>query len=147
VGDTHGGPPLGEIYHGTQVSASASMIQSPRIDANRLSLRHQCAAPVPGRDAVGGTIAIRSQSEPGTMFDPDYAAFRSALVSLACDGHRLLGRIAEGYLEANPHEVDDFLLQIDRLEEEATRYRLEPVRRWLHSVRCLILDKAASSGS
>jgi hypothetical protein len=79
------------------------------------------------------------------MFDPEYAAFRAALPSLARDGQRLLGRIAEGYLEANPREVDDFLRQIDRLEEEAARYRLEPVQRWLHNVRCLILDKAATS--
>jgi hypothetical protein len=135
---------LKDSYHGTKVSASASIIQSPRIDANRLSLRHLCAVPEPGRDAVGVAIPIRRQSDPETMFDPEYAAFRGALLSLARDGHRLLGLMAEGHRAVDSHAVHVFLEQIDQLEEEAARHRLEPVQRWLHNVRCLILDKTAN---
>jgi hypothetical protein len=133
---------LENSYHGTTVSATASMIQSLRIDATRLSLRHLCAVPKPGRDTVGVAIPTSRRSDPETMFDPEYAAFRAALRTLANDGHRLLGRIAEGHLKADPHAVHDFLRQIDQLEEEAARHHLDPVRRWLHKVRCLILDKA-----
>jgi len=121
------------------------MIQTPRIDANPMSLRHLCAAAEPGRDTVGSDIPIGCRGDPQTMFDPDYAAFRGAILSLARDGHDLLRRIAEGGTEADPRDVRDFLRRIDRLKEEASRHRAEPVRRWLRQVRCLILDQAAPS--
>jgi hypothetical protein len=100
-----------------------------------------CAASEPGRDAVGAGTPIGNRGDPVATFDPEYAAFRATLLSLARDGHRLLGRIAEGYSDIDPREVRDFLRRIDRFEEEAARHRAEPVRRWLHHVRSLILDQ------
>jgi hypothetical protein len=120
------------------------MIQSPGIDANPLALRHLGAVPGSARDALGIAIPSQRPDEPTALFDPEYAAFRAALLSLARDGHRLLARDAEGRPEASPLAVHDVLRRVDQLEEWAARYGVEPVQRWLQKIRRLILDKVTS---
>jgi hypothetical protein len=131
------GTTLVDTYHDTQVSADASMIRSPRIDANRLTLRQSCAASPPAPDPARAAIPTGLGGDPGAIFDPEYAAFRATLLALAREGHRLLGRIAEGHPEADSRAVRDFLRRLDLFEERAARSGWATPRRWLRNLRGL----------
>jgi hypothetical protein len=134
---------LEDNYEDTQVLASASSIQSPRIDAKRLSQRQQPALAEPERNPVWAAIPSRPGSVSDTTFDPEHAALRATLLSLARDGYRLMGRIAEGNLEVDSRAVRGFLQRIDQFDELAADHRIEPVRTWAHHLKCQVLDAVA----
>jgi len=83
-----------------------------------------------------------SLSEPSD--DPDYAAMRATLLSLAREGHRLLGPIAEPHIPADSRAARGFLQRIDQFEEQLARQGIEPIRRWVHNLKCRVLDSAAN---
>jgi hypothetical protein len=74
------------------------------------------------------------------LFDPDYAAFRRRLQSLASDGHRLVKRVSSNPGGAAGRHVRSFLRRIDRFDELAATRGLEPVRRWVHRLRSIVLE-------
>jgi hypothetical protein len=134
---------LEDSYEDTLVLASASSTQSPSIDANRLSQRQPPAAAEPRRNPVWAAIPDRPVSDSDTTVDPEYAALRATLLSLARDGYRLIGRITEDNLEVDSRAVRGFLQQIDRFDELAADHRIEPVRSWAHHLKCRVLDAVA----
>jgi hypothetical protein len=119
------------------------MIQPPRIGAHRLS---QCQ-PKAGAQAGRNPVWVASPSGPrngsGPIFDPEHAAFRATLLSLAREGHRLLERIAEDHLEADSLAVLSLLQRIDQFEEQVAHRRLESVRRWVQQLKGLVHTTAA----
>lgn len=132
-----------DSYDNTHVLASASSIQSPRIDANPLSQRQPSPVAEPGRNP--GRVAIPStpESVSGTSFDPEYAELRATLLSLARDGSRLIGRIADDDLEVDSRAVRGFLQRIDQFDVLAADHRIEPVLSWAHHLKCRVLDAVA----
>jgi hypothetical protein len=134
---------LKDNYEDIRVLATASSIQSPRIDANRLSQRQPPAVAEPGRNPVWSAIPSRPESVSDTTFDPEYAALRATLLSLARDGYRLIGRIADDNLEVDSRAVRGFLQQIDQFDELAAEHRIDPVRSWAHHLKCRVLDAVA----
>jgi hypothetical protein len=77
-----------------------------------------------------------------TFFDPDYAAFRRMLQSLARDGHRLVKRVSRDAPGSAARQVRRFLQRIDRFDALAATRGLEPVRRWTHRLRSIVLELA-----
>jgi hypothetical protein len=134
---------LEDNYEDIRVLPSASRIQLPRIDANRLSQRQPQAVAELARQPVWTVIPSRHQSVSETTFDSEYAALRATLLSLARDGYRLIGRITEDNLEVDSRAVRGFLQQIDRFDELAADHRIEPVRSWAHHLKCRVLDAVA----
>jgi hypothetical protein len=134
---------LEDSYEDTHVLASASSIQSPRIDANRLSQRQPPPVAEPGRNPVSAAIPSRPESGSNTTSDPEYVALRATLLSLARDGRRLIGRIAEDNLEVESRAVRGFLERIDQFDELAADHRIDPVRNWAHHLKCRVLDAVA----
>jgi hypothetical protein len=132
-------------HHDTPASVSASRIRSPRIGADRLSLRQPRAVAEPGPNPVWTAVPARHRSvTETTFFDAEYAEIRATLLSLARDGHRLLGRIAADHAEPDSRVVRGFLQRIDQFDEQVAQHDLEPVRRWVHQLKCLVLDTAAA---
>lgn len=128
-----------DSYDNTHVLASASSIQSPRIDANPLSQRQPSPVAEPGRVAIPST----PESVSGTTSDPEYAELRATLLSLARDGSRLIGRIADDDLEVDSRAVRGFLQRIDQFDVLAADHRIEPVLSWAHHLKCRVLDAVA----
>jgi hypothetical protein len=137
---------LEDNYEDIRVLPIASRIQLPRIDANRLSQRQPQAVAELARQPVWAVIPSRPQSVSETTFDSEYAALRATLLSLARDGHRLIGRIATDHLEADSRAVRGFLLRIDQFDELVTHHHIDPVRSWAHHLKCRVLDTAALHG-
>jgi hypothetical protein len=134
---------LEDSYDHTQISASASMTLSPRFDANQMSLCQPrvIREPPPNASRVGIPSARQSVAEP--IFDSDFVAFRTTLLSLARDGHQLLGQVTSGRSELDSGVVTGLLRRIDQLDEQAARLGLEPMRHWVHHLRCRVLTAAA----
>ena len=126
-----------------RVFARASRVRSPRIDANRLSQRQPSAVAEPGRNPGWAATPSSPESFSDTTFDPEYAALRGTLLSLARDGHRLIGRIALDHLEADSRAVRGFLQRIDQFDEVTSEHRIDPVRNWAHHLKCRVLDAVA----
>ena len=84
-----------------------------------------------------------SMSEPSN--DPDYLAMRATLLSLAREGYRLLGPIAEPHAAADSRATRGLLQRIDQFEEQVARWGMEPIRRWVQSLKCRVLDSAADN--
>jgi hypothetical protein len=95
-----------------------------------------------GRNPVWNDATGRSRANPATFSDPDYIAFRRRLQSLASQGHRLVKRISRNSPGAAGRQVRRFLRRIDRFDELAAARGLEPVRRWAHRLRRIILELA-----
>lgn len=149
AGDPSGGghprrTTLEDSFDDTPVSASASRIRSPRIDATRLSLRQRRVAGEPGRNPVWTPLpsAHLSVSEPSD--DPDYAALRATLLSLAREGSRLLGPNPQDHAATDPRAARGLLQRIDQFEEQVDRQGMEPVRRWVHALKCRVHKQAAA---
>jgi hypothetical protein len=134
---------LEDDYEDNHVLPSASSIRSPRIDANRLSQRQPLAVAKPARNPLWADMPSRPESLSETTFDPEYAALRTTLLSLARDGYCLIGRIAEGNLEVDPRAVRGFLQRIDQFDELAADHRIDPVRSWAQHLKCRVLDAVA----
>jgi hypothetical protein len=134
---------LEDSYEDTQVLAGASSIQSPRIDANRLSQRQPSAVAGPRRKPVWAAIPGTPERVLDTTVDPEYAALRATILSLARDGHRLIGRITDDDLNVNSRAVRGFLQRIDQFHELTANHRTDPVRSWAHRLKCRVLDAAA----
>ena len=132
-----------DSYEDTHVLASASRIQSPRIDANRLSQRQPPTVNEPRRNPIWTAIPSRPESVADATFDPEYAALRATLLALARDGYRLIGRIADDNLDVDSRAVRGFLQRIDQFDEVTSEYRIDPVRNWAHHLKCRVLDAAA----
>ena len=82
-----------------------------------------------------------SMSEPSD--DPDYAAMRATLLSLAREGYRLLGPIAKPHAAVDSRTTRGLLQRIDQFEEQVAKQGMEPIRRWVHNLKCRVLDSAA----
>jgi hypothetical protein len=134
---------LEDNYEDTRVLASASRIQSLRIDANRLSQRQPPEVAEPERTPVRAALPSRAEIVSDTTFDPEYAALRAKLLSLARDGNRLIARLAGGNPEVDPRAVRGFLQRIDQFDELAADRRIDPVRSWAHHLKCRVLDEVA----
>jgi hypothetical protein len=88
------------------------------------------------------------RSRPGestAIFDVEYAIFRARLLSLARDGHRLIGRIAKDRPNVNSRAVRGFLKRIDRMDQQAAHRGLEPLRKWVRSLKSRVLDSTLAS--
>jgi len=144
VGDTHGGLPLEDRDENTRVFASASRIQSPRIEANRLSQRQRRAGADAAASPVWAVIPSRGRSVSEIFFDPEYAALRATVLSLARDGHHLLNRSARNHSRPDSRALGRLLRRIDRLDLELAHRGGVPVQRWVHQLKCLLLDRAAT---
>jgi hypothetical protein len=93
-----------------------------------------------GRNPIWNDPPEQRRTGPETFFDPDYAAFRRRLQSLASDGHRLVKRVSRNAPGAAGRQVRSFLRRIDRFDELAATRGLEPVRRWAHRLRSIVLE-------
>jgi hypothetical protein len=124
----------------TPVTAAASRTRSPRIDPNRLTLRQSTRGADRGRNPVWNDPPGPHRAGRESFFDPDYAAFRRNLQSLASDGHRLVKRVSGNAPGATGRQVRRFLRRIDRFDELAAARGLEPVRRWAHRLRSIVLE-------
>jgi hypothetical protein len=134
---------LEDNYEDTHILASASSIQSPRNDANRLSQRQPPAVVKPGRKPVRAAMPSRPESISETTFDPEYAAFRTTLLTLARDAYCLIGRIADDNLDVDSRAVREFLQRIDQFDALAADHRIDPVRSWTRQLKCRVLDAVA----
>lgn len=132
-----------DSYDNTHVLASASSIQSPRIDANRLSQRQPPPVAETERDPVWAAIPSMPESVSGTTFDPEYAELRATLLCLARDGYRLIGRIADDNMEAESRAVRGFLQRIDQFDELTADHPIDPARSWAHHLKCRVMDAIA----
>jgi hypothetical protein len=128
----------------TRVFASASRIQSPRIEANRLSQRQRRAGTDATASPVWAVIPSRGRSVSENYFDPEYAALRATVLSLARDGHHLLTRSARNQYQPDSRALRRLLQRIDRLDEHLAHRGQVPVQRWVHQLKRLLLDRAAT---
>jgi hypothetical protein len=77
---------------------------------------------------------------PEAPFDPDYAAFRTMLESLATEGHRLVTHLSRDSSPAAFRRVRGLLRRIDRFDELARARGIETVRRWADRLKDLVLE-------
>jgi hypothetical protein len=124
----------------TQVLAVASRTRSPRVNPDRLTLRQPREVTERGWNPGWDDPENPCRGGPGTFFDPEYAAFRRMLQSLASDGHRLINRIPCQSPGVPGPRVRRFLRRIDQFDELAEARGLEPVRRWAHRLRSIVLE-------
>ncbi len=132
------------IYQDTRFPGGTSRIRSRIFDAIWLSLRQPATVAEPEHGAVRTTVADSRRSNSEAIFDPDYEAFRATLLSLAQDGHRMFSQMAQGLPEVDTHKVHAFLQRVDQFDEQVALRGLEPLRQWVHHLKRLILDKAAT---
>jgi hypothetical protein len=122
------------------MNAAASRTRSSRTDPDRLTLRQPRRVAERGRNPAWSDSPHRRRPGPDAYFDPDYAAFRRRLQSLASDGHRLVKRASGKSPGGIGRQVRRFVQRIDRFDQLAAARGLEPVRRWAHRLRSVILE-------
>jgi hypothetical protein len=131
---------LEDLRDATQKLAAVSRTWPPRVDPERMTLRQSRRVAEPGRNAVWNDPRGQRREGPETFLDPDYAAFRRMLLSLASDGHRLFNRIRCGSPAANGRRVRSFLRRMDQFDELVEARGLEPIRRWARRLRSIVLE-------
>jgi len=131
---------LDDVRDPIPMTAAASRTRSPRGDPDRLTLRQPRWATDPGRNPAWDEPPDRRCGGPETFFDPDYAAFRRMLLSLASDGQKLVRRIPHDSPGATDRRLRSFLRRIDRFDEVVEARGLEPVQRWAHRLRSLVVE-------
>ena len=83
-------------------------------------------------------------STSDSSYDPDYAALRATLLALAREGYRLLGPNPADHAAVDSRAARGLLQRIDQFEEQVARQEMEPIRRWVHKLKCRVLDSAAT---
>jgi hypothetical protein len=84
------------------------------------------------------------RGDSSAIFDPEYAVLRATLLSLARDGHRLIGQISKDQPEVDSPGFRGFLERIDLFDEQTADRQLEPVRRWAQSLKRRVLDTTST---
>jgi hypothetical protein len=133
---------LEDIRDNTLISTTVSRSWSPRVDTKRLTLCQPRTSAERRRNPAWGETSSRPRAVPESPFDPDYAAFRAMLQSLATDGQRLVGRIPGSSSPTLSRQVRSYLRRIDRFDELAAARGVETVRRWAHRLKSLVLQVA-----
>jgi len=98
----------------------------------------------PEQNSVRTSVADSRRGNSEATFDPEYAAFRATLLSLAQDGRCLSSQMEQGLPEADSPSVRAFLQRLDQFDEQVALRGLEPLRQWVQHLRSLILDKVAT---
>ena len=130
-------------YDNSPVMLVRSRSPSSWSEGNRMSPRPPRVTAGAGRSSVWVATPGPPRGDLAAIFDPEYAVLRARLLSLARDGHRLIGRIAKHPPGVGARVVRGFLKRIARFDKQAAHWGLEPVRCWARSLERLVLDTAS----